>query len=64
MDFESEAKTVNFDMQEDIIDFTKFSKMTMCRASEANTEKLSYILCFLGKEFIKGYFFISKLKKI
>ena len=38
MDFESEAKTFNFDMQ-DIIDFTKFSKMTMCRASEANTEK-------------------------
>ena len=30
-DFESEAKTFNFDKQ-DVIDFTKFSKMTMCRA--------------------------------
>ena len=28
----------NFDKQ-DIIDFTKFSKMTMCRASEANSQK-------------------------
>ena len=28
--------TFNFDRQ-DIIDFTKFSKMTMCRASEANS---------------------------
>ena len=28
--------TFNFDKQ-DIIDFTKFSKMTMCRASEANS---------------------------
>ena len=27
--------TFNFDKQ-DIIDFTNFSKMTMCRASEAN----------------------------
>ena len=26
----------NFDKQ-DVIDFTKFSKMTMCRASEANS---------------------------
>ena len=32
--------TFNFDKQ-DVIDFTKFSKMTMCRASEANSEKLS-----------------------
>ena len=32
--------TFNFDKQ-DIIDFTKFSKMTMCRASEANSEKQS-----------------------
>ena len=41
--FESEAKTrltFNFDKQ-DFIDFTKFSKMTMCRASEANSEKQS-----------------------
>ena len=30
--------TFNFDKQ-DVIDFTKFSKMTMCRASEANSEK-------------------------
>ena len=30
--------TFNFNKQ-DIIDFTKFSKMTMCRASEANSEK-------------------------
>ena len=30
--------TFNFDKQ-DFIDFTKFSKMTMCRASEANSEK-------------------------
>ena len=30
--------TFNFDKQ-DVIDFTKFSKMTMCRASEANLEK-------------------------
>jgi hypothetical protein len=30
--------TFNFDKQ-DIIDLTKFSKMTMCRASEANSEK-------------------------
>ena len=30
--------TFNFDMQE-VIDLTKFSKMTMCRASEANSEK-------------------------
>ena len=29
--------TFNFDKQ-DVIDFKKFSKMTMCRASEANTE--------------------------
>ena len=28
--------TFNFD-KEDVIDFTKFSKMTMCRASEANS---------------------------
>jgi hypothetical protein len=28
--------TFNFDKQ-DIIDFMKFSKMTMCRASEANS---------------------------
>ena len=28
--------TFNFDKQ-DIIDFTKFSKMTMCRASEAHS---------------------------
>jgi hypothetical protein len=28
--------TFNFDKQ-DIIDFTKISKMTMCRASEANS---------------------------
>ena len=37
-DFESEAKTLSFDKQ-DVIDFTKISKMTMCRASEANSEK-------------------------
>ena len=30
--------TFNFNKQ-DVIDFTKFSKMTMCRASEANSEK-------------------------
>ena len=30
--------TFNFDKQ-DVIDLTKFSKMTMCRASEANSEK-------------------------
>ena len=30
--------TFNFDKQ-DLIDFMKFSKMTMCRASEANSEK-------------------------
>ena len=30
--------TFNFDEQ-DVIDLTKFSKMTMCRASEANSEK-------------------------
>ena len=30
--------TFNFDKQ-DVIDFTKFSKMTMCRASEANLLK-------------------------
>ena len=28
--------TFNFDKQ-DVIDFTKFSEMTMCRASEANS---------------------------
>ena len=28
--------TFNFDKQ-DVIDFTKFSKMTMCRVSEANS---------------------------
>ena len=28
--------TFNFDEQ-DVIDFTKFSKMTICRASEANS---------------------------
>ena len=28
--------TFNFDKQ-DVIDFTKYSKMTMCRASEANS---------------------------
>ena len=28
--------TFNFDKQ-DLIDFTKFSKMTMCKASEANS---------------------------
>ena len=28
--------TFNFDKQ-DVIDFTEFSKMTMCRASEANS---------------------------
>ena len=30
--------TFNFEKQ-DLIDLTKFSKMTMCRASEANSEK-------------------------
>ena len=30
--------TFNFDKQ-DVIDFMKFSKMTMCRASEAKSEK-------------------------
>ena len=30
--------TFNFDKQ-DVIDLTKMSKMTMCRASEANSEK-------------------------
>jgi hypothetical protein len=30
--------TFNFDEQ-DVIDLTKWSKMTMCRASEANSEK-------------------------
>ena len=30
--------TFNFDKQ-DLIDLTKISKMTMCRASEANSEK-------------------------
>ena len=30
--------TFNSDKQE-VIDFTKISKMTMCRASEANSEK-------------------------
>ena len=38
-DFEIEEKlgvTFNFDKL-DVIDFTKFSKMTMCRASEANS---------------------------
>ena len=30
--------TFNFNKQ-DVIDLTKFSKMTMCRASEANSEK-------------------------
>ena len=30
--------TCNLD-KHDVIDFTKFSKMTMCRASEANSEK-------------------------
>ena len=30
--------TFNFDKQ-DVIDCTKFSKMIMCRASEANSEK-------------------------
>ena len=28
--------TFNFDKQ-DVIDFTKYSKVTMCRASEANS---------------------------
>ena len=32
--------TFNFDKQ-DVIDFTKFSKMTMCRALEVNSEKQS-----------------------
>ena len=30
--------TFNYNKQ-DVMDFTKFSKMTMCRASEANSEK-------------------------
>ena len=30
--------TINFDKQ-NVIDLMKFSKMTMCRASEANSEK-------------------------
>ena len=32
------GETFNFDKQ-DVLDLTKFSKMTMCRASEANSEK-------------------------
>ena len=32
--------TFNFDKQ-DVFDLKKFSKMTMCRASEANSEKQS-----------------------
>ena len=55
--------TFNFDKY-DVIDLTKISKMTMCRASEANSEKQSQILCFLGKKIIKGCFFIGKLKEI
>ena len=34
--------TFNFDKQ-DVIDFTKFSKMITCRASEANSEKYSRV---------------------
>ena len=55
--------TFNFDKQ-DVIDLTKISKMTMCRASEANSEKQSQILCFWSKKIIKGCSFISKLKEI
>ena len=33
-----------------VIDLTKFSKMTISRASETNSEKQSQILCFFGKK--------------
>ena len=42
-DFESKAKTrCNFQFRfQEVIDLTKFSKITLCRASEANSEKWS-----------------------
>jgi len=55
--------TFNFDKQE-VIDLTKFSKMTMCRASEANQESSPRSFVFWAKKNIKAYFLISKLKKI
>ena len=50
--------TFNFDKQ-DVIDYTKFSKMTRCRASEAKQVVIDPL--FFGQ---KIYKFISKLKKI
>ena len=53
---QKQGVTFNFNKQ-DVIDFMRFSKMTICRTSEANSEKK----LFLGKNNIKGCFFISKL---
>ena len=47
--------TFNFDKQ-DVIDLMKISKMTMCRASEANSEKVTDPL-FFGQKIYKGLLF-------
>ena len=49
--------TFNFDKQ-DIIDLTKFSKMTMCRASEANQKNSHRSFVFWAKH-CKGAVFLS-----
>ena len=46
--------TFNFDKQ-DVIDITKFSKMTMCRASEANSLVVDPL--FFGQKNDKGLLF-------
>ena len=43
--------TFNFDKQDTIV-FTKLSIMTMCRASEADSDKQLNIQCFLSKKVI------------
>ena len=48
--------TFIFDKQ-DVIDLTKFSKMTMCRASEANSEKIVIDSLFFGQKNYKGLLF-------
>jgi hypothetical protein len=47
-----------------VIEFTKFSKMTKVQGLRSKFIKVVIDPLFLGKIFIKGSFFISKLKEI
>jgi hypothetical protein len=48
--------TFNFDKQ-DVIDFTKISKMTMCRAFRSKFRKVVIDPLFFGQKIYKGLLF-------